>query len=163
MFWKIEAITAKRTEITKTLEGSLEDVKNQAAIYDLEITHISPDYAAFIKNIFQSHKLSSSVLAVFFKDFADMQKSEIPLNEAINTLDETTSNLALKEALRKISNFINDGRSLEESFENTKIFPKIVSVSLSAAEKSGNIPECWSYWHSITGLNLRTTKGSLNR
>jgi type II secretory pathway component PulF len=107
----------------------------------LEITHISPDYVTFIRNIFQNRKLSSSVLSVFFKDFADMQKSEIPLNEAINTLDETTSNMALKEALRKISNFINDGRSLEESFENTKIFPKIVSVSLSAAEKSGNIPE----------------------
>jgi type II secretory pathway component PulF len=65
----------------------------------------------------------------------------LSVNEAINTLNETTSNTVLKEALRKISNFINDGRSLEESFANTKIFPKIVSVSLSAAEKTGNIPE----------------------
>ena len=103
--------------------------------------NISPDYTALIKSIFQSHKLSSSVLAVFFNDFADMQRCGLSVNEAINTLNETTSNMVLKEALRKISNFINDGRSLEESFENTKIFPKIVSVSLSAAEKTGNIPE----------------------
>ena len=56
-------------------------------------------------------------------------------------MNETTSNTILKEALRKINNFINDGRSLEESFENTKIFQKIVTATLSAAEKSGNIPE----------------------
>jgi type IV pilus assembly protein PilC len=141
MYWKMEALTAKRTQITQTIEGSLEDVKTQAAVYGLEILNIKPDYTALIKSIFQSRKLSSSALAVFFKDFADMQRCGLSINEAINTLNETTSNTALKEALRKISNFINDGRSLEESFENTKIFPKIVCVSLSAAEKTGNIPE----------------------
>ena len=141
MYWKIEALTAKRTEISQTIEGSLEDVKNQAAIYGLEILYIRPNYTALIKSIFQSRKLSSSVLAVFFNDFADFQRCGLSVNEAINTLDETASNTALKEALRKISNFINDGRSLEEAFDNTKIFPKIVPVTLSAAEKTGNIPE----------------------
>ena len=141
MYWKMEALTAKRTEIIQTIEGSLEDVKNQAAVYGLEILDIKPDYTAFIKSIFQCRKLSSSVLAVFFNDFADMQRCGLSINEAINTLNETSSNMVLKEALKKINNFINDGRSLEESFENTKIFPKIVCVSLSAAEKTGNIPE----------------------
>jgi type II secretory pathway component PulF len=141
MYWKIEALTAKRSEITQTFEGSLEDVKNQATVYSLEVLSISPDYAALIKSIFQNHKLSSLVLAVFFKDFADMQRCGLSVNEAIGILNETTSNTALKEALKKISNFINDGRSLEESFENTGIFPKIVSVSLSAAEKTGKISE----------------------
>jgi len=141
MYWKIEALTAKRSEITQTFEGSLEDVKNQALVYDLEILSISPDYTAFVKSIFHNRKLSSSMLSVFFKDFADMQKCGLSINETISTLNETTSNTILKEALKKIGNFINDGRSLEESFENTKIFPKIVCVSLSAAEKTGNIPE----------------------
>ena len=141
MYWKMEALTAKRSEITQTIEGSREDVKNHAAVYGLEILNIKPDYTAWVKNICQGRKLSSSILAMFFNDFADMQKCGLSVNEAINTLNETASNLALKEALRKISNFINDGRSLEESFENTRIFPKIVSASLSAAEKSGNIPE----------------------
>ena len=49
MYWKIEALTAKRTEITQTIEGSLEDVKNQAAVYGLEILNITPDYTALIK------------------------------------------------------------------------------------------------------------------
>lgn len=141
MYWKVEALTAKRTEITQTIEGSMEDVKNQAAVYGLEILSINPDYVSFIKSIFESHKLSSSLLAVFFNDFADMQRCGLSIHEAINTLNETTSNPVLKEALRKITNFINDGRSLEESFQNTKIFPKIVCITLSAAEKTGNIPE----------------------
>jgi len=141
MFWKIEALTAKRTEITQSIEGSLEDVKNQAAVYDLEILDIRPDYWALIKNFFEGLNLPATVLTLFFNDFADMQKSGLSIKESIAILNETNSNTALKEALRKITNFINDGRSLEESFENTKVFPKVVSVTLSAAEKTGNIPE----------------------
>jgi len=141
MYWKIEALTAKRSEITQTIEGSMDDVKNQAALYNLEILSIKPDYLALIKSFFESRRLSSSVLAEFFNDFADMQKSGLTMHETINSLYETTSNDVLKEALRKISNFINDGRTLEESFQNTRIFPKIVCVTLSAAERTGNIPE----------------------
>ena len=81
MYWKIEALTAKRTEISQTIDGSLEDVKNQAAIYGLEILYIKPDYTALIKSIFQSRKLSSSVLAVFFNDFADFQRCGLSVNE----------------------------------------------------------------------------------
>jgi type II secretory pathway component PulF len=141
MFWKIEALTAKRSEIAQTFEGSLEDVKNQATIYGLEILSIQPDYSALIKSVFQNHKLSSSVLAVFFNDFSDMQKCGLSVSESVNTLNETCSNLVLKEALRKISNFINDGRSLEEAFINTKVFSKIVPVTISTAEKTGNISD----------------------
>ncbi len=66
MYWKMEALTAKRSEITQTIEGSLEDVKNQAMLYGLEILSISPDYIAFIKSMFQTHKLSSSVIICIF-------------------------------------------------------------------------------------------------
>lgn len=141
MFWKIEALTAKRSEISQTLDGSLEDVKNQAMLYGLEILSIYPDYRALIKSIFQGHKLSSSVLAVFFNDLSDMHRCGLSVNEAINTLNETSSNMVLKVALKKISNFINDGRSLEEAFINTKVFSKIIPATISAAEKTGNIPE----------------------
>src|SRR5471030_2210321 len=103
MFWKIEALTAKRTEITQTLEGSMEDVQNQAMIYGLEILDISPDYMALIRNIFQGHKLSAAALALFFKDFADVQKGGLSITETMSTLDETTSNVVLKKALKKIS------------------------------------------------------------
>jgi len=141
MYWRIEALTAKRAELIQTIEGSLEDIQNYSKIYGLEILSVSPDYAAMVKSIFLQRQLSYSVLAIFFKDFADMQKSGLSVNEAIATLNETTSNQTLKDALKKITYFINDGRSLEESFEMTRVFPKMVSVTLCAAEKTGNIPE----------------------
>ncbi|MBF0511636.1 MAG: type II secretion system F family protein, partial [Candidatus Omnitrophica bacterium] len=61
--------------------------------------------------------------------------------ESLATLVETGSNNSLKQGLRKISNYIHDGRSLQEAFENARIFPKIVYVSLAAAEKTGNISD----------------------
>jgi len=141
MYWKIEALTAKRTEIIETLEGSREDVKHQAAVYGLEILSMEPDYVLTLRDFFQNNKLSPTILSVFFKDFADLQRCGLSIYESLNTLHDTTSNTVLREALKKINNYINDGRSLEESFENTKIFPKIVCVTVSAAEKTGKIHE----------------------
>ncbi|MDE1920141.1 MAG: type II secretion system F family protein [Candidatus Omnitrophica bacterium] len=140
----MEALTAKRTEITQIIEGSLESVKNQANIYGLEILSITPDYMALIKNVFQTRRLSLPVMTVFFNDLADMQKAGLSLNESIDTLNETTAHMVLKKALKKISNYINDGRSLQEAFENTSIFPKIVTETIGAAEKTGTIPELMS-------------------
>lgn len=141
MYWRVEALTAKRSELIQTMKGNLEDIENHAKIYGLEILSISPDYSAILKNIFLQTQLSYSVLTVFFKDFADMQRSGLSVNEAIHTLNETTSNKILQEALRKIANYIQDGRSLEESFEMSGVFPKMVAITLAAAEKTGNIPE----------------------
>jgi len=141
MYWKIEALTAKRTEVSQTFEGSLEDVRNQAMVYGLEILNIYPDWMAFIRSIYQNRKLSSESLCVFFNDFENMQRCGLSINESVRILIETTSNSLLKQALVKVINYLQDGHSLEESFENTRIFPKIVCVSLNAAEKTGNIPE----------------------
>lgn len=141
MYWKIEALTAKRAEIVETWEGSREDVEHQAAVYGLEILGIKPDYVSTLKGLFQNNKLSSTTLSVFFKDFSDLQRCGLSVYESLSTLHDTTSNPVLREALKKINNYINDGRSLEESFENTKVFPKIVCVTVSAAEKTGRIHE----------------------
>jgi type II secretory pathway component PulF len=141
MFWKLEALTAKRTPITKIMDGTYEDVKADVELNDLVVLSIVPDYVSYVKSLFQSRKLSSSVLAVFFNDFADMQKSGMSMHESIVNLGETTANVMLKEALRKQIIYLNDGRSLQEAFEYTKIFPKIVTSTISAAEKSGSIVE----------------------
>ena len=90
MFWKIEALTAKRSSITLVLEGNLEDVKNHAISDGVEILDVSPDYVTFIKSIFENRKLSLSALAVFFKEFADMQRCGLSVNEALSTLNEQT-------------------------------------------------------------------------
>ena len=102
MYWRIEALTAKRTAITQTHEGDIEDIKTQAIVDGVEILSIGPDYGALAKSILHNNKLSLSALATFFKDFADMQRCGLSVNEAIGTLNEQSSNPVLKEALKKI-------------------------------------------------------------
>lgn len=141
MYWKVEALTAKRTPITQIMDGGLEDIKNQAELYGLEILSVRPDYGALLRNLFCHRRLSAAVLAVFFSDFADMQRCGLSVHESMNTLQETTTHTALKNALKKIRNLISDGYSLQEAFEAAKIFPKMVPMTLSAAERTGRIPE----------------------
>ncbi len=66
----------------------MEDVKNHAISDGVEILDVSPDYVTFIKSIFENRKLSLSALAVFFNEFADMQRCGLSVNEALSTLNE---------------------------------------------------------------------------
>ena len=141
MYWKLEALTATKTFITKVVEGTYEEVVSDAALYDLEIISVSPDYLSILKNLFRVRKLSSGVLSIFFNDFAAMQKSGMSLNESFTALSDSTSNELLKDAIKKMETYVIDGRSLQEAFEYTKIFPKMVITTISVAEKSGAIVE----------------------
>ena len=141
MYWKLEALTAKKRFITKVIEGTYDEVLADAALYEFKILRVTPDYFSVLKNLFQSRKLSSAILAVFFHDFADMLGSGMSMHESLTNLGETTSNRFLKDALKKQINYLNDGKSLQEAFEYTKIFPKIVIATISAAEETGSIVE----------------------
>jgi type IV pilus assembly protein PilC len=141
MYWKIEALTKTGRVITKTLEGALSDIRNEAAFDELDVLSLNPDYLIYFQSIYLKRRLSSSVLAAFFVDFARTQASGLSIGETVDSLQEACSHPVLKEGLKIINNSVNDGRSLKEAFENSKCFPRIVPISLCAAEKSGSIPE----------------------
>ena len=63
MIWKLEALTATKTFITKVVEGTYEEVVSDAALYDLEIISF-PNYLSILKNIFRVRKLSSSTTCI---------------------------------------------------------------------------------------------------
>jgi len=137
----MEALTKTGRVITRTVEGPLTEIKNEAVFNELDILSLSPNYLMCLQSIYLKRRLSTSTLSTFFIDFSRTQSSGMSIGETVESLQETCSNAVLKEALRIINNSVNDGRSLKESFENSKCFPKIVPVVLSAAEKSGSIPE----------------------
>ena len=141
MYWQMEALTKTGRVITKTVEGPLADVRSEAAFDEVDILSLNPDYLMYFQSIYLKRQLSTSTLALFFVDFARTQASGLSISETVDSLQEACANTALKEGLRIINNSINDGRSLKEAFENSKCFPRIVPISLSAAEKSGSIPE----------------------
>jgi len=141
MYWKIEALTKTGREITKTLEGSCDEIKNEASVDELDILSLKPDYLMYFQSIYFKRRLSVSVLADFFVDFARTQSAGMSMSETIESLDEACSLVVLKEGLRLIGNSINDGRSLKEAFENAQCFPRIVPILIAAAERTGSIPE----------------------
>lgn len=141
MYWKMEALTKTGRVITKMSQGALTDIKNDAIFDELDILSLNPDYLMYFQSIYLRRRLSSSVLAAFFVDFSRALSSGLSMSEAVESLQEACSNIVLKEGLQVINNSVNDGRSLKEAFENSKCFPRIVSISISAAEKSGSIPE----------------------
>jgi type II secretory pathway component PulF len=137
----MEALTKTGRVITKTTEGALTEIRNEAAFDELDILSLNPDYLMYFQSIYFKRQLSASILARFFVDFARTQASGLSINETLDSLQEACSNTVLKEGLKIINNSINDGRTLKEAFENSKCFPRIVPLSLSVAEKSGSIPE----------------------
>ncbi len=141
MYWTMEALTKTGRVIKKIVEGSLSEIRSEAAQDELDILSLSRNYLMYFQSIYLKRRLSSSALAYFFIDFARAQASGLSIGETVDSLLESCSNTVLKEGLRIINNSVNDGRSLKEAFENTKCFPRIVPISISAAEKSGSIPE----------------------
>jgi len=141
MYWNIEALSKTGRSISKTIEGSLADIKSEAALDELDILSLNPNYYMCFKAVFLNRQLSSANLAVFFVDFARTQASGLSIGETVESLQEACSNADLKEGLRIINNSINDGRTLKEAFENSKCFPRIVPITISAAERAGSIPE----------------------
>lgn len=137
----MEALTKTGRVITKTVEGALADIRNEAAFDELDILSLEPGYLMSLESIYFRRRLSMSTLAVFFVDFSRTQAAGMSIGETLESLQEACSNAVLKEGLRIITNSINDGRSLKEAFENSKCFPRIVPILMTAAEKSGSIPE----------------------
>ena len=141
MYWKYFGLTKTGKEVFGSYPGKKEDVVFQLENNNITVVEISPDYHKFLEEVFKRKKLSTSVLSLFFKDFAQMYQIGMSINEVATSLSDTTSDLLLKDALRRISNAINDGLTLRNAFENTGVFPKFACISLDAAERSGNVPE----------------------
>ena len=49
MYWKMEALTKTGRVITKTVEGSLAEIKSEAALDELDILSLSPDYLMYFQ------------------------------------------------------------------------------------------------------------------
>jgi type II secretory pathway component PulF len=141
MYWKMEALTKTGRVITKSIGGTLAEIRSEAVLDELDILSLKADYLMYLQSIYLKRQLSTSTLARFFVDFARTQASGLSISETVDSLQEGCSNAVLKEGLTIINNSVNDGRTLKQAFENSKCFPRIVTISLSVAEKSGSVPE----------------------
>lgn len=142
MIWKYTAITKG---MGNRLSGVFDGPRAQAVHFmdenALIMIDLTPDYETWIKGLFVRKTLSLATMATFFLDFAMSCESGLNARETLATLAITTSDPLLKGVIRTISLSIEQGQSLKTAFESTAAFPRMVSTSIDAAERSGNIPE----------------------
>jgi len=142
MIWKYTAITKglgnKLVGVCSGSRGDAVQYMDENALIPIEL---SPDYGAFIRDLLRRKTLSNATMATFFQDLGMSCESGMDVRETLTTLGATTADPLLKNALRKITKMIEEGQTLKAAFESTGVFPKMISTSMDAAERSGNIPE----------------------
>lgn len=80
-----------------------------------------------------------SMVGRFIYVFDRLSTSGLPIIESIKTAIDIVDNVYLKEQLGKISDAIEEGRSLSDGFRDTKQFESMALQMISAGETSGAI------------------------
>jgi type II secretory pathway component PulF len=159
MIWKYVAITKG---MGKKLSGVFQGTRDEALRFmdenELIVVDLDADYEMIVKDLFKRKTLSNITMATFFHDFGMSCESGMNVSEALTTLGSTTMDPLLKTAIRKILCAIGEGQSLKTAFESTSVFPRMISTSIDAAEKSGNIPEVVTALSEFLKFTDETTK-----
>jgi type II secretion system protein F len=83
----------------------------------------------------QSHRrIKPADVALFTRQLADLMRAGVPVNRALHTLSEQTTNLTLAETVSEVENQISKGATLHEAFAR---FPKIFSSLYLSMVKAG--------------------------
>jgi type IV pilus assembly protein PilC len=85
-------------------------------------------------------------LANFCRTLGLLLKSDIKVVEAVNTTADSLSNLAYKNALKKIAQEVIKGEEISKHLEkNTHLFPPMLTQMIAVGEKTGNLSETFLY------------------
>jgi len=134
---------------TGTVEASS---KEAAAVllqkYNIFVTSIK-EQAPFVlqtENIEFLNKVSKKDLAIFSRQLAVMMQSRVPVTQGLESLAVQIKNPVFKKKVLKISQLVQEGNSLSESFG---AFPEIFNVFyvslIKTGEASGKISESLYY------------------
>jgi MSHA biogenesis protein MshG len=140
-----------RNSAGKLVSNSLEAENSRQAAQTLlnrGLTPISIE-AAVEKNddllntfvLWQAHRqLSINDLMLFSRQMYSLTKAGVPLIRAINSLADTSRNLALKQALIGTARKLESGQSLSQSMSQyQQIFPVLLLSIISVGETTGGL------------------------
>jgi type II secretory pathway component PulF len=81
-------------------------------------------------------------LILFTKQFRTMLVAGVPILSLLQTMEQQTNNLRLKNVIGVIANEIHEGASLHEAFKmHPKVFSPLYCSMLEAGESSGALPD----------------------
>ncbi len=141
MYWICTTLNPYGQETVTCMAGRKKDVLNQISAEQNHIIEIKPDYKSYLRNIYRRKELSTLMMAGLFKDFNNMLEVGMSVPQALLILQETSQDEMMRQMLSNIQISLQQGQSLTETFINTKSFPWIVSVSLSAGERTGKLSQ----------------------
>jgi len=81
------------------------------------------------------------IVARFCRTLANLLHSGVPILQALEVVERTVGNAALQEEIDKCQKNVKDGKSLTESFRESKVFPPMVIQMMAVGERSGNLDE----------------------
>ncbi|MDK2824597.1 MAG: type pilus assembly protein PilC [Clostridia bacterium] len=81
------------------------------------------------------------IVARFCRTLANLLHSGVPILKALEVVERTIGNAALKKETDKAQKNVKDGKSLTDSFKEGKVFPPMVIQMMAVGEQSGNLDE----------------------
>jgi type IV pilus assembly protein PilC len=130
------------------IEGKIDANSKDDAISILKSRHQSPiqitedKHSISINLPLTEKKVKVSDLATFCKQLSAMLNTGMPINRALDIQEAQTANVALRGALKSVSQSLKQGALLSKSMkEFPKVFPKILVTMVEAGEATGKLDE----------------------
>ena len=109
--------------------------------------------------LFQSKKIKLKDISLFCKQMSVMLESGIPLNNAVDILEQQTDAKNLKASLKVISKGLKEGNQLSKSLiEQNGLFPDLLIRMVQAGEKTGKLDEVLERMSEHYNKELKTSR-----
>ena len=109
--------------------------------------------------LFQSKKIKLKDISLFCKQMSVMLNSGIPLNNAVDILEQQTDAKNLKASLKVISKGLKEGKQLSKSLiEQNGLFPDLLIRMVQAGEKTGKLDEVLERMSEHYNKELKTSR-----
>lgn len=154
--WSYQALTKTGRLIQGRFRGTKAELIAYFNSHSLMDICIERDWVGIVREIIQPRGISQVVLKSFFEDMSQMMRSGIGLYECLLILSKNHAHSSLGPNLARMAEGLMKGQSLEEVFEQSRLFPPIVIASVACASQTGQLPlmfaklsDLFSYQHKI--------------
>ena len=109
--------------------------------------------------LFQSKKIKLKDISLFCKQMSLMLESGIPLNNAVDILEQQATSKNLKSSLKIVSKSLKEGSQLSKAMlDQEGMFPDLLIRMVQAGEKTGKLDEVLEKMSEHYNKELKTSR-----
>ena len=109
--------------------------------------------------LFQSKKIKLKDISLFCKQMSVMLESGIPLNNAVDILEQQATSKNLKSSLKIVSKSLKEGSQLSKAMlDQEGMFPDLLIRMVQAGEKTGKVDEVLEKMSEHYTKELKTSR-----